>query len=112
MMKKLQVYMLKSFLGPFVFTFFIALFILLLQFLWKYLDDLVGKGLDNIPVSIRPDSLDAAEEFADWFSAQLNLGGNTVKKPQAKSMPYKLTDEDIRKRESDRFLKNLFPWIN
>lgn len=45
-MKKLQVYMLKSFLGPFVFTFFIALFILLLQFLWKYLDDLVGKGLE------------------------------------------------------------------
>lgn len=38
--------MLKSFLGPFVFTFFIALFILLLQFLWKYLDDLVGKGLE------------------------------------------------------------------
>jgi lipopolysaccharide export system permease protein len=38
--------MLKSYLGPFVFTFFVALFILLLQFLWKYLDDLVGKGLE------------------------------------------------------------------
>ena len=38
--------MIKSFLGPFVFTFFIALFILLLQFLWKYIDDLVGKGLE------------------------------------------------------------------
>ena len=38
--------MLKSYLGPFVFTFFIALFILLLQFLWKYIDDLVGKGLE------------------------------------------------------------------
>ena len=38
--------MLTSFLGPFVFTFFVALFILLLQFLWKYLDDLVGKGLE------------------------------------------------------------------
>ncbi len=45
-MKKLHVYMLKSYLGPFVFTFFIALFILLLQFLWKYIDDLVGKGLE------------------------------------------------------------------
>ncbi|PLX13293.1 MAG: hypothetical protein C0598_03990 [Marinilabiliales bacterium] len=45
-MKKLQTYMLKSFLGPFIFTFFIALFILLLQFLWKYIDDLVGKGLE------------------------------------------------------------------
>jgi len=38
--------MLKSFMGPFAFTFFIALFILLLQFLWKYIDDLVGKGLE------------------------------------------------------------------
>jgi lipopolysaccharide export system permease protein len=38
--------MLKQYLGPFVFTFFIALFILLLQFLWKYIDDLVGKGLE------------------------------------------------------------------
>lgn len=45
-MKKLHLYMLKSFLGPFVFTFFVSLFILLLQFLWKYLDDLVGKGLE------------------------------------------------------------------
>ncbi len=45
-MKKLNIYMLKSYLGPFVFTFFISLFILLLQFLWKYIDDLVGKGLE------------------------------------------------------------------
>ena len=45
-MKKLYWYMLRSYLGPFVFTFFVSLFILLLQFLWKYLDDLVGKGLE------------------------------------------------------------------
>jgi lipopolysaccharide export system permease protein len=37
---------LKSYLGPFVLTFFISLFILLMQFLWKYVDDLVGKGLE------------------------------------------------------------------
>ncbi len=37
----------RSFLGPFVLTFFIALFILIMQFLWKYIDDLVGKGLDT-----------------------------------------------------------------
>lgn len=36
----------KSYLGPFVMTFFISLFILLMQFLWKYIDDLVGKGLE------------------------------------------------------------------
>ncbi len=44
--KKLHQYMLKSYLGPFFFTFFVALFILLMQFLWKYIDDLVGKGLE------------------------------------------------------------------
>src|ERR1700733_13001070 len=35
-----------SFIGPFVATFFIVLFVLLMQFLWKYIDDLVGKGLE------------------------------------------------------------------
>ncbi len=45
-MKKLYSLLLKSYLGPFLLTFFIALFIFLLQFLWKYIDDLVGKGLE------------------------------------------------------------------
>jgi lipopolysaccharide export system permease protein len=31
-----------------VLTFLIALFVLLMQFLWKYIDDLVGKGIDVI----------------------------------------------------------------
>jgi lipopolysaccharide export system permease protein len=35
-----------SFLGPLLATFFIVLFILLMQFLWTYIDDLVGKGLE------------------------------------------------------------------
>src|SRR5205814_2572670 len=34
------------FIGPFVMTFFISLFVLLMQFLWKYIDDLAGKGLE------------------------------------------------------------------
>lgn len=38
--------MLKSYLGPLFMTFFIALFILVMQFLWKYIDDLVGKGFE------------------------------------------------------------------
>lgn len=37
---------LVTFIGPFIATFFIALFVLLMQFLWKYIDDLAGKGLD------------------------------------------------------------------
>lgn len=36
---------LKSFIGPYVFSFFVAEFVLVMQFLWKYIDELVGKGL-------------------------------------------------------------------
>ena len=45
-MKRLHIFLIKSFLGPFIITFFIAIFLLLMQFLWKYIDDLVGKGLE------------------------------------------------------------------
>lgn len=45
-MKRLHKFIIKSFLGPFFMTFFICVFILLMQFLWKYIDDLVGKGLE------------------------------------------------------------------
>ena len=45
-MKKLDLFILKSYLGPLLMTFFIALFILLMQFLWKFIDDLVGKELE------------------------------------------------------------------
>ncbi len=44
-MKKLNRLILISYIPPFVATFFIALFILLMQFVFKYIDDLVGKGL-------------------------------------------------------------------
>ncbi len=44
-MKKIDRFVIKSFIGPLVLTFFIATFVLLLQFLWRYMDDLVGKGL-------------------------------------------------------------------
>ena len=50
MFKKLDKLILKSFAGPFVATFFIACFVLMMQILWKYVDDLVGKGLDLITI--------------------------------------------------------------
>ena len=37
--------MAKSFVGPFVVTFAIAVFVLMMQVLWLYLDDIAGKGL-------------------------------------------------------------------
>lgn len=45
-MKRLHLYIIKSFIGPFFVTLIISLFVLLMQFLWVYLDELVGKGLD------------------------------------------------------------------
>lgn len=46
-MKKLDWLVVKSFIGPFALTFAISLFVLDMQFLWKYVDDLVGKGLST-----------------------------------------------------------------
>ncbi len=46
MIKKLDSLILKAFVGPFIATFFITLFVLVLQFFWLYIDDIVGKGLD------------------------------------------------------------------
>ena len=43
--KKLDIFILKSFTLLFSGTFFICLFIFMMQFLWKYVDELVGKGL-------------------------------------------------------------------
>ncbi len=45
-MKKINQLILKSYLGPFVMTFAVVMFILLMQFVWKYIDDFVGKGLE------------------------------------------------------------------
>ncbi len=45
-MKKLHALLIKSYFGPFILTFFITLFIFVMQFLWKYIDELVGKGLE------------------------------------------------------------------
>ena len=47
--KRLYAFMLQTFLPLFIMTFGICLFIVLMQFLWRYIDDMVGKGL-GIPV--------------------------------------------------------------
>lgn len=45
-LKRLHSFMLQRFVPLLTMTFFISLFILMMQFLWKYIEDLVGKGLD------------------------------------------------------------------
>ena len=45
LIKKIDIYLLRNFLGLFLATFFIAIFILLMQFVWMHVNDLVGKGV-------------------------------------------------------------------
>lgn len=45
-MKKLDKFILQSFIGPFILTFLVVVFILLMQHMLKYFDDIIGKGLD------------------------------------------------------------------
>lgn len=60
-MKKLDQFILKSFIGPFIAILLVVVFILMMQFLWLYIDELVGKGL----------SLKIILEFLGWGSATL-----------------------------------------
>ncbi len=45
MVKKLDILVIKAFIGPFAATFFITLMVLVMQFFWLWIDDFVGKGL-------------------------------------------------------------------
>jgi lipopolysaccharide export system permease protein len=48
--KKLDILVIRSFVGPFIAAFIISVFVLTMQFFWLYIDDLVGKGLDILTV--------------------------------------------------------------
>jgi len=50
-LKKIDFLLIKSYVGPFIITFIIALFVLVMQFLWLHIDDLIGKGLDILVVA-------------------------------------------------------------
>lgn len=45
-MKKVHVLILQAFIKPFIVTFCIVMFVLLMLFLFKYIDDLIGKGFE------------------------------------------------------------------
>ena len=60
-MKKLDQFILKSFIGPFFAILMITIFILVMQFLWLYIDELVGKGLEFKVIL----------EFMMWGSCQV-----------------------------------------
>ena len=46
LIKKIDSYLLKTFLGLLAMTFMICIFILLMQFVWMHVKDLVGKGVE------------------------------------------------------------------
>ena len=50
LVKKLDLLIIKAWIGPFIATFFITTFVLVLQFFWLYIDDIVGKGVDTMTV--------------------------------------------------------------
>lgn len=60
-MKRLDRFILKSFIGPFFGILLVVIFILMMQFLWVYIDELVGKGL----------GLRVILEFIGWGGASL-----------------------------------------
>ncbi|MFZ4863138.1 LptF/LptG family permease [Sphingobacterium sp. Mn56C] len=45
-MKKVHALILQAFIRPFIVTFCIVMFVLLMLFLFKYIDDLIGKGFE------------------------------------------------------------------
>ena len=62
--KKLDIFILKQFCLLFAGTFFIVLFIFMMQFLWKWVDELIGKGL----------SLDVLGRFFFYAAMTLDPG--------------------------------------
>ena len=59
--KKLDIFIAKKFCVLFAGTFFISLFVLMMQFLWQYVDQLIGKGL----------SLDIMAQFFGYMALML-----------------------------------------
>ena len=43
---KISILLIRSFLGPFIVSFLVSIFIFELQFVWLYLDDMMGKGIE------------------------------------------------------------------
>ena len=79
-MKKIDKLLIQSFVGPFFVTFLIAIFVLMMQYLWLYVDDIVGKGaglfmlielLSYLTVSLVPMAL----PIAVLISSVMVMGG-------------------------------------
>ncbi len=79
-MKRLHRMVIGAFAGPLLITFVIVLFILVMQFLWKYVDDLMGKGLEwyvllELMVYATASFVPLALPLAVLLSSIMTLGG-------------------------------------
>ncbi len=79
MLKKLDKLIIKSFIGPFVATFFISMFLFMMLFLWKYIDDIIGKGLEwhvvtRLLIYIQADLIPSALPLAVLISGLMTFG--------------------------------------
>lgn len=83
-LKRLDTFILGKFLQLFVGAFFICLFVFVMQFMWRYVDDLVGKGLTAavlgkffwyVCISLVPTSLPLAVLLASLITFG-NMGEN------------------------------------
>ncbi len=50
MLRRLDKLLISSFIPPFIVAFFIAVFVLMMQFVWVYIDDIIGKGVDMFTI--------------------------------------------------------------
>ncbi len=89
-MKKIDKLLLTSFFGPFFVSFGIALFVLIMQFLWLYIDEIAGKGVSifilveliaYLSISIFPTALPIAV-----LIASVMVMGNLAERYELSSM--------------------------
>ncbi|HND86929.1 MAG TPA: LptF/LptG family permease [Saprospiraceae bacterium] len=89
-MKKIDKLLLTSFFGPFLVSFGIALFVLIMQFLWLYIDEIAGKGVSifilmeliaYLSISIFPTALPIAV-----LIASVMVMGNLAERYELSSM--------------------------
>lgn len=89
-MKKIDRLLLTSFFGPFAVSFGIALFVLIMQFLWLYIDEIAGKGVSifilveligYLSISIFPTALPIAV-----LIASVMVMGNLAERYELSSM--------------------------
>ena len=78
-MKTAHKLILKSYLGPMFLSFFLVMFVLMMNFIWRYIDELVGKGLSmgvigELMIYASANLVTMALPLATLFAAIMTLG--------------------------------------